>query len=159
MSSSIYGKISVAIYYFILIFGGMTTVFGMVAPIQSADCMATPFLKHEHSDEIVWFKAMGRMCGALATLFLIAVYMLGHSTKSLILLLLWGLLNYLNFAVMIPLDFREGGSEEAEACMRYMRVQVGGFAVLEAIAVLLSCLDDAQTKRTGSYEESLIASD
>ena len=59
------------------------------------------------------------MCGALGTVFLITVYMLGHSLTSCFLLFLWGILNYLNFALVIPQDFSHaGGSEQALVCMR-----------------------------------------
>lgn len=144
--STIFGKMSVVIYGFIIIFGGFTTILGMVAPILSADCMAAPFLSNNserEADQLIWFKAMGRMCGALGTIFLLAVYMLGHSLKSLLLLLLWGWLNFMNFAFVIPADLRaDGGSKETETCMRNVRVQVGGFAVLEAVAVLFAWLEE-----------------
>lgn len=159
-SLSVYGKISFSIYYFIIIFGGMTTVFGMVAPLQSADCMAAPFLADkDQNDQIVWFKATGRMCGALATLFLIAVYLLGHSMTSLFLLFLWGLLNFLNFALMIPADLKDGGSEEAQRCNSYMKQQVGAFALLEAIAVLFAYLDHRCKSKPNSLHESLSSSE
>lgn len=158
-SLSVYGKISFSIYCFIIIFGGMTTVFGMVAPLQSADCMAAPFLSEKgHKDQIVWFKATGRMCGALATLFLIAVYLLGHSMTSLFLLFLWGL-NFLNFALMIPADLKDGGSEEAQRCNSYMKQQVGAFALLEAIAVLSAYLDHRCKSKPNSLQEPLSSSE
>ncbi|CAE7639827.1 unnamed protein product [Symbiodinium pilosum] len=136
--STCYGKVSVAIYGFIIIFGSLTTVLGMVAPIASADCMADPFAAHAKTDadQLVWFKAMGRTSGALGTTFLLAVYMMGHSVKSCLLLLMWGWLSFLNFAVVIPDDFAQlKGSEAGEACMRNVRVQVGAFAALEAVCV------------------------
>ena len=117
--STLYGKISVGIYSFIIIFGSLTTIMGMIAPIASADCMADPFSpdhpKKGQVDELVWFKAIGRTSGALGTTFLLAVYMLGHSTKSCLLLFMWGFLSYLNFAVVIPNDFLESGGSEAGA--------------------------------------------
>ena len=160
-SLSVYGKYSFSIYFFIIIFGGMTTIFGMVAPLQSADCMAAPFLfdkDQTQTDQIVWFKAMGRMCGALATLFLIAVYLLGHSMTSLFLLFLWGLLNFLNFAIMIPADLKDG-SEEAQRCNSYMKQQVGAFALLEAIAVLLAFLDHRCKSKSNPLQQPLSSSE
>ena len=113
----------------------------------------------DQNDQIVWFKATGRMCGALATLFLIAVYLLGHSMTSLFLLFLWGLLNFLNFALMIPADLKDGGSEEAQRCNSYMKQQVGAFALLEAIAVLLAYLDHRCKSKPNSLEEHLSSSE
>ncbi|CAE7836405.1 unnamed protein product [Symbiodinium necroappetens] len=145
--STVYGKISVAIYSFIIIFGSLTTVMGMIAPIASADCMADPFSpdhpKKGQVDQLVWFKAMGRTSGALGTTFLLAVYMLGHNTKSCLLLFVWGFLSYLNFAVVIPNDFVEsGGSEAGQTCMQNVRTQVAAFAVLEAVCVLCAWLEE-----------------
>ena len=142
---SIYGKVSVSIYGFIIIFGGMTTLFGIVAPIASADCMAAPFSDGttQQADQLVWFKGMGRMCGALGTLFLVTVYLLGHSVTSCFLLFVWGWLNFMNFAIMIPADCSQaGGSDSARDCMKNVGFQVGLFAALEAVAVLCAWLEE-----------------
>ena len=155
---SVYGKCSVVIYGFILVFGGVTTVMCMVAPLLSADCMASPFRDvstPREADQLVWFKADGRMCGAIATLFLLGVYMLGHSMRSLLLLCAWGWLNFFNFAVVIPMDFQANkGSEEAESCLENMRMQIGGFAVLEAIGVVCCWLEE-RSKPLDSDSEPL----
>mmetsp|Transcript_37979 Transcript_37979/g.56478 ORF Transcript_37979/g.56478 Transcript_37979/m.56478 type:complete len:185 (-) Transcript_37979:238-792(-) len=154
-----YGKISYFIYGFVLVVGGATTILGMVAPVTAADCMADIFSPSDNNtvtiDQIVYFKAMGRMAGALGTVFLVAVGCLGHSTLSCILLLLWGFLNYVNFGIMIPFDFGQlgGGSEEAEACMASTGRSVMWFAVLEAVAVLFSLLEDWQHRLQQQVDE------
>lgn len=146
------GKISFGIYWFILLFGGYTTLLAVVQPIAAADCMSSIFnfsndvpMSDAAADQLVYFKAMGRMTGMLGTMFLIAVFFLGHSTLSCCLLLVWGSSNFLNFGILIPNDYfhlHGSGSDEIKDCMNSTSQAVFLFAVLETIGVLCSLVED-----------------